>query len=114
VLLFIGYPAYLRHESAQCLKFGGSPFWLKIDSVNDRKLLCDTARLNVKTPPEQFPGMSGCPCFLVREYKTVELAGFVTGMAFGLLSVTLARCVGNDGSVGCGTVLPPMSPPFTY
>jgi hypothetical protein len=74
---------------------------MKTDSVNDRKLLCDTARLTVKTPPEQFPGMSGCPCFLVREYKTVELAGFVSEVGFGQLIVTLARCIGDDGSV-CG------------
>jgi hypothetical protein len=99
-LLFIGYPAYLRHESAQCIEFGRSPFWMKASSVNDRKLLCDIASLTVKTPPEQFPGMSGCPCFLVRDYKAVELAGFVSEVGFGQLIITLARCIGNDGRVG--------------
>jgi hypothetical protein len=100
VILFIGYPAYLRHESAQCIEFGRSLFWMKAGSVTDRKLLCDIASLTVKTPPEQFPGMSGCPCFLVHDYKAVELAGFVSEVGFGQIIITLARCIGNDGSVG--------------
>ena len=99
-LLFIGYPAHLRHDGAQFIKFGRSPFWMKTDCVNDRKLLCNTGRLTVKTPPEEFPGMSGCPCFLVRDYKSVELAGFVSEVGFGQLIITLARCISNDGTVG--------------
>jgi hypothetical protein len=99
-LLFIGFPAHLRHEHAQYIKFGRSPFWMKAGSVNYRKLLCNIARLTVKTPPGEFPGMSGCPCFLVRDYKSVELAGFVSEVGFGQLIVTLARCIGNDGSIG--------------
>ena len=73
---------------------------MKAVNVSDRKLLCDTGRLTVKTPREQFGGMSGCPCFLVRDYKALELAGFVTDIPYdSYLSITLARCVNSDGRI---------------
>jgi hypothetical protein len=92
VLFFIGFPGYLRRESGGCVTFGRSPFWMKVHSVDGQHVLCDISRLNVKTSPEQFGGISGCPCYLVREYKSIQLAGFATCIFFEqYLHFTLAR-----------------------
>jgi hypothetical protein len=102
VLFFIGFPGYLRRESAACVTFGRSPFWMKVHSVSvgGQRVLCDISRLNVKTLPRQFGGISGCPCFLVREYKTIQLAGFATGILLDqYLQFTLARRLDNDATI---------------
>lgn len=100
VLFFIGFPGHLRHETAECVKFGRSPFWMKVHSVDGQHVLCDILRLNVKMQPNQFGGISGCPCFLVREYKTIQLAGFATGILFDqYLHFTLAGRLDNDAII---------------
>jgi hypothetical protein len=53
----------------------------------------------VETPPDQFGGISGCPCFLVREGKPIQLVGFATSIWTNYLSFTHARCLNSDGTI---------------
>jgi hypothetical protein len=54
--------------------------------------------------PEDYGGISGAPCFLVREDQQIRLVGFATGYApnaMNSLSFTYVNFIRPDGTINC-------------
>lgn len=97
VLVFIGFPGYLRCVVDEALGFGRSPFGVRVCSVDGLRFHSDIS--NVVTQPDEFRGISGCPCFLVREAKPIQLVGFATSNWTKYLGFVHARCLNPDGTI---------------
>ncbi len=99
-LFFIGFPGNLRCVVDGALRFGRSPYGVRISSVGGLRFQSDVSNVRTRpTQPNQFDGISGCPCFLVREGKPIQLVGFATGFCMNLLFFTHARCLNSDGTI---------------
>jgi hypothetical protein len=70
-LFLVGFPGYLRTESDQAIGFGRQPYGIAVSSVDGLRFHSDISNLELQ--PEQFGGSSGCPCFLVRKDKPLQL-----------------------------------------
>lgn len=99
-LFFIGFPGHLRVESPEFIQFGRAPFATGVSSVSDFRFLSDTS--NLRYSPKQFGGISGCPCFLVREDRPIHLVGFATSFMLSNLQFVHARCLRPDGTISTG------------
>jgi hypothetical protein len=98
-LFFIGFPGKNREvrESDGALGFVRAPFAVLVCSVSKWKFLADISGLAI--PPHDFGGISGCPCFLIRENRTPQLVGFATSVWSDCLSITHAKCLNRDGTI---------------
>jgi len=57
---------------------------------------------NLKLDETDYAGISGAPCFIVREGAPIRLVGFATGFAanqMNMLQFTYARYIGKDGII---------------
>jgi len=69
-------------------------------SVDGLRFHCDVS--SVLTKSDQFGGISGCPCFLLREGRPILLAGFATSLWKEFLCFTHAGCLNFDGTISNG------------
>jgi hypothetical protein len=97
-LFFIGFPGYLRVDSPEFIAFGRAPYATGVSGVSGSGFLSDIT--NLKLEPHQFGGISGCPCFLVREDRPIQLIGFATSTALSYLHFVHARCLKPNGTIG--------------
>ncbi len=96
-LFFIGFPGHLRHVAGEAIGFGRSPFAVRVHSVDDWRIHSDLSNLEI--PQNEFGGISGCPCFLVRPKKPIQLIGFATQIWKEYLCFTHAKCLNADGTI---------------
>ena len=87
----MGYPAIHRSETDEGIYFGTTTHVVVAQDVSDYSLIADTSRvMNVERVllserhENPYGGVSGSPCFLVRENLLVELVAFVTEHNKGL------------------------------
>jgi len=98
VLLFIGFPGNLRRVTKEGLGFGRVPFGVKVCSVDRWHIHSEISKLKMK--PDEFGGISGCPAFVVRPRKPIQMVGFVTSVVLGeYLCFTHAKCLNADGTI---------------
>ena len=97
VVFFIGFPGHLRRVVDGALGFGRSPFGLRVCSVDGLEFHADVS--NISTRGDKFKGISGCPCFLVREGRPILLVGFARSVWTNYLRFTHARCLNPDGTI---------------
>jgi hypothetical protein len=55
--------------------------------------------LSLSLRPDELAGISGSPCFLVRDNSPIQLVGFAIKVFMNLLSFTHARCLNPDGTI---------------
>jgi hypothetical protein len=97
-LFLIGFPGYLRLALDEFVKFGRQPYGIGVASVDGLLFHSDISRLNLD--PRQFAGISGCPCFLVREDRPIQLVGFATSLVLSrYLGFVHSRCLDVDGKI---------------
>jgi hypothetical protein len=98
-LFFIGFPGKGREvrESDGALGFVRAPFAVLVCGVSSTKFLADISDLALL--PQEFGGVSGCPCFLVRVDRAPHLVGFATSVWSNCLSITHAKCLNRDGTL---------------
>ena len=108
-LFFIGFPGRMRRIEHGAIVFGRAPFAVHLCSADSWHIQSDISKLAMT--PDEFGGISGCPCFLLRpgkrtvmagagEATTVQLVGFATSVLFGrYLSFTHASCLNGDGTI---------------
>lgn len=98
VLCFIGFPGNLRCVIDGALGFGRSPYAVGVHSVDGLRFHSDIT--NVIKQPDQFGGISGCPCFSVRSGRPIQLVGFATSLLWTkYLGFLHARCLNLDGTI---------------
>jgi hypothetical protein len=96
-LFFIGFPGNLRIIVNDALGVGRAPYAVMCCSVDGLRFHSDISR--VLTQTDQLGGISGCPCFLVRKGKPIQLVGFATSTWTKYLGFTHARCLNSDGKI---------------
>jgi hypothetical protein len=98
VLFFIGFPGHLRRVIDGVAIFGRSPYGVSVCGVDGWRFYSDIT--DVAMHQDELGGMSGCPCFLVRWGKPIQLVGFATHVLMrNLLFFTHARCLKPDGTI---------------
>jgi hypothetical protein len=105
-LAFVGFPGRIQAQTSIGVKF-----WRRLHAtiaydVSDSCVYSDVSRLKSSKPePESVRqasargGISGSPCFLVRQNLLLQLVGFATSEALNVLRFTLARCLNADGTL---------------
>jgi hypothetical protein len=97
VLYFIGFPGKLRCVVDGALGVVRAPYGVFVWSVDGLRFHSDIS--NVVTEPAQFPGTSGCPCFLIRSGRPIQLVGFATSLWTQYLGFIHIRCLNPDGTI---------------
>lgn len=106
LLFFVGYPGLLRCVTHEGVGFGRRRFALNVSNVDGLCFHADisNARILYETKPESgkegdwLGGISGSPCFLVRQGQLPLLVGFVRNYWMNLLWFTHARSLNQDGT----------------
>ncbi len=108
-LVLKGYPGIARSATDEGLKFGTTIYACEVSDVSGLRVVADLSKAETKffEPPVRLPepetsphgGISGSPCFLVRDDRPVRLVGFVTTDCLDILRFTHARCLNPDGSI---------------
>lgn len=96
-IYFIGFPGYLRVETDEYIKFGRSPFALGVSSVDGFRFHLNAER--IETQGDRFRGISGCPCFLFKLNRAIELVGFAIELNFDHIRCTHSICLKPDGTL---------------
>lgn len=97
MLFFIGFPGKGREVVNNQVGFPRQPCGVALTEVGTSFFYSDVTNLN-KTA-DDFGGISGCPCFAVRENRPLKLVGFATGFALKRLSFTYASRIRPDGRI---------------
>jgi len=108
-LVLLGDQGKFRSLTDAGLGFGVTTYSVQISSVDGLRFHANFSKAEsnyvmqpVRVPePNSSPdgGISGSPCFLMRENQPSELIGFVTGDFMGYLCFTHASCLNPDGTI---------------
>jgi len=100
VLYLIGFPGKGRQDAEDSIGFSRQPIGVQATEVGKFGFYADVG--NLEKHVEDFGGISGSPCFLLRENKPIRLVGFTTGYApnsMSRLSFTYVGCIKPDGTI---------------
>lgn len=99
VLYLIGFPGKGRIEESTRIGFPRQAFGVHATQVGQSSFFSDCA--NLKLNVDDVAGISGCPCFVISEYKPIRLVGFATGFSEvgNLLQFTYANYIQPDGTI---------------
>ena len=99
-LYLIGFPGKGRIENESSVGFPRQPIGVQASLIGE--FTCIANVMNMKLDETDYGGISGAPCFIVREGLPVRLVGFATGFApnqMNMLQFTYARYIGKDGMI---------------
>jgi hypothetical protein len=100
VLYLIGFPGKGRIENETSVGFPRQPIGVQASEVGESTFISRVD--NLKLDETDYAGISGAPCFIVREGAPITLVGFATGFAanqMNMLQFTYARYIGKDGII---------------
>ena len=100
VLYLIGFPGKGRIESETSVGFPRQVIGVQASLIGEFSFMSSVVRLNLDE--SDYAGISGAPCFVVREGAPIKLIGFVTGFApnqMNILQFTYAKFIGQDGVI---------------
>jgi hypothetical protein len=100
VLYLIGFPAKGRIENKTSIGFPRQPIGVQATQIGEFNFFARV--INLKLDETDYGGISGAPCFIVREGAPPRLVGFATGFApnqMNMLQFTYARFIGQDGII---------------
>jgi hypothetical protein len=98
MVFFVGFPGHFRCVEDGAMGFGRQAFAVCVADCNHDGLKFISNISSLSLPPNELAGISGSPCFLVRENFPIQLVGFATKVSMNLLSFTHARCLNHDGT----------------
>lgn len=105
-LAFIGYPGRVEACTSIGVRFRRTPYVTFASDVSDTRVVSDISRMKRlkrrsedEGPENEYGGISGSPCFLVRRDLQVELVAFTIEKGLNILKFTLARCLSPDGTI---------------
>ena len=103
VLFVVGFPGHFRQVKDIHLSYGRQAFAIVVADCNHdgSKFISSIPSLNLTS--DQLAGISGSPCFLVRQNFPIQLVGFVAEAAMDILHFTHARCLNPDGTINDST-----------
>jgi len=100
VLYLIGFPGKGRIENETSVGFPRQPIGVQASQIGEFTFI--SCVINLKLDETDYGGISGAPCFIVREGAPIRLVGFATGFAanqMNMLQFTYARYIGEDGII---------------
>jgi hypothetical protein len=100
VLYLIGFPGKGRIENETSVGFPRQPIGVRASLIGKSTFISNV--VNLKLDETDYGGISGAPCFIVREGAPIRLVGFATGFApnqMNMLQFTYARYIGQDGII---------------
>ena len=99
IIYLIGFPAKGRIENDKSIGFPRQPIGVQVSQVGESNFFAHAP--NLKLTEDDVGGISGAPCFVVREGASPKLVGFATGYAPIQMTFqfTYARYIGKDGII---------------
>ena len=100
VLYLIGFPGKGRIVNDTSVGFPRQSIGIQASQIGDFTFIAGVK--NLKWDETDYGGISGAPCFIVREGVPIRLVGFATGFAgkqMNMLQFTYARYIGKDGII---------------
>jgi hypothetical protein len=100
VLFLIGFPRKGRIENETSVGFPRQPIGVRASLIGESTFISNV--VNLKLDETDYGGISGAPCFVVREDTSPKLVGFATGFApnqMNMLQFTYAKFIGQDGII---------------
>jgi hypothetical protein len=100
VLFLIGFPRKGRIENEASVGFPRQPIGVRASLIGESTFISNV--VNLKLDETDYGGISGAPCFVVREDAPPKLVGFATGFApnqMNMLQFTYAKFIGQDGII---------------
>jgi len=100
VLYLIGFPGKGRIENETSIGFPRQPIGVQASLIGESTFISGVK--NLKLDESDYGGISGAPCFVVREGAPIRLVGFATGFApnqMNMLQFTYAKFIGKDGII---------------
>ncbi len=106
-LVLLGDQGIFRSLTDAGLEFGVTTYLVRVSSVDGLRFHTSISNIKskyVRRPvrvPESSPhgGISGSPCFLIREDRPCQLVGFVTGDWMNYLCFAHASCLNPNGTI---------------
>jgi len=106
-LVFVGYPGRHRTETDHGIVFGTTPHVMIAQDVNHGLVARTTDMMTMdrhlvaEQHENPYGGTSGSPCFVMKNYTSVELVGFVAGdlKMQQLMHFASARHLNSDGTI---------------
>src|SRR5258706_8314780 len=108
-LVLLGNQGMFRSATGEGLEFGATTYACEVSDVSGLRVVANlsTAKKIYAMQPARTPesgesqhgGISGSPCFLVRDDQPVRLVGFVTEDWLDSLWLTHARCLNLNGTI---------------
>jgi hypothetical protein len=99
-LYLIGFPGKGRIENETSVGFPRQAIAVQASQIGEFTFIARV--INLELDETDYGGISGAPCFVVREGAPIRLAGFATGFApnqMNMLQFTYARFIGKDGII---------------
>lgn len=96
-IFFVGFPGRGRETTENAVGFPRQACGVVSTQVGKFKFYSDVS--NLKKEAEDFAGISGTPCFMVKEHDPLRLIGFATGYAMNMISFAYASCITRDGKI---------------
>jgi hypothetical protein len=109
-LAFIGYPGRFRSETDLGVHFGTFAYGVNVSDLSGRSVVADISQMRfiydqppkLQDAPNPHGGISGSPCFLVRNQRKPKLVAFATSVGLNLLHLTHVNCITPDGTIDTG------------
>ena len=107
-MAFIGYPGRIEADTCIGVRFRRKLHATFAYDVTNFTIFADGSRRrqlgrnSIKSTSDkesEWGGISGSPCFVVRENFSIGLAGFTTSVGMSNLRFTLANCLNPDGTI---------------
>lgn len=104
-LAFIGYPGRFRLETNIGVQFGRFTYGVNVSDLSGLSVVADISQMRFiyDQPPKDSPnphgGISGSPCFLVRNQRKPQLVAFANSVGLSLLHLTHVNCLNPDGTI---------------
>lgn len=105
--VFIGYQGALRSTTVEYVQFGNMIYAVEVTSIDGLVFHAELSRartiykdqLELIKPLEQHKGISGSPCFWVRQNRLPQLVGFARSEYMNCLWFTHVHCLNPDGTI---------------
>jgi hypothetical protein len=104
-LALTAFPGSLRSNSDGMVGFGRMPLGVNVTDLTPLYIKADVSKAQIVFYSEKnvgrspYPGISGSPCFLIRDRKPPYLVGFTSHIIYDTLSFTHARFLQPDGCI---------------
>jgi hypothetical protein len=105
-LVFLGFPGRIKAPTSIGVRFDRRFHATRAYDVTDWRVVSNLTRLKPYRQETElvgrrggYGGISGSPCFLIRENLAPQLVALATEEGYGQLLCTLLNCLNSDGTI---------------